>query len=313
MNVRNGLVLIFALSSVGVAHDAFAEAENFKCGEGKPDAKSGKCICPPGQVEKTEAKVSKCIVLPKPSPPSASTTKPPPLPTATATATAPTPAGLKCLPGMIAIPGGKFPFSGSSDVTVAPFCLDKTEVTVAAYDACVLAGKCTEPLKYRADTPSQKDCNWKHPDRNNHPINCVDYGQAIVFCKQAGKRQPMGQEWEWATRGLGKANDFPWGDDAPGSRTCWNGEGNSLGKGKRTSTCSVGAFAQDVTPQGVLDLAGNVSEFVNGPYSNSHRGGNWNSESSEDMGSHVKKAESASGKNPWLGFRCALGAPTIPF
>jgi formylglycine-generating enzyme required for sulfatase activity len=79
---------------------------------------------------------------------------------------------------MVEIPAGAFNM-GAADVTNAPvhavrvaaFKIDKTPVTVAAYAVCVNAGKCTAP-----DTT--KFCNWKVSGREDHPVNCVDLGQA---------------------------------------------------------------------------------------------------------------------------------------
>ncbi len=47
----------------------------------------------------------------------------------------------------------------------------KSEITVAQYRACVEAGKCTAP-KSKSDN---KYCNWGYADRDNHPVNCVDW------------------------------------------------------------------------------------------------------------------------------------------
>jgi len=66
-----------------------------------------------------------------------------------------------CPSGMVMIPSGTFQM-GSDDgnddekpphqVVVAGFCIDRTEVTVAAYAACVREGKCV-PAPTTADWP----------------------------------------------------------------------------------------------------------------------------------------------------------------
>ncbi len=90
--------------------------------------------------------------------------------------------------GMVSISGGSF-LMGANDlpdwasaapahrVTVGAFEIDLTEVTVAAYRACVGAGRCTDE-----GLTSESSCNWDKPDRGNHPINCVDWNPATAYC-----------------------------------------------------------------------------------------------------------------------------------
>ena len=102
---------------------------------------------------------------------------------------------------MILIQGGKM-FMGARDLTadakpphevvVSTFCLDRTEVTTAAYLACVSTGECERPLE-KVSWPKIKDeqvkryspfCNAAHKDRVDHPINCVAWGMADTFCRK---------------------------------------------------------------------------------------------------------------------------------
>ena len=120
-------------------------------------------------------------------------------------------------------------------VTLDTFYIDRTEVTLAAYRACVEAGACTdhhlegyepanEPMPdvngkprlafSRELTPSPR-CNWGKPGREEHPINCVSWYYARDYCTWAGKRLPTEAEWEKAARGV-DGRIYPWGDN-PGS------------------------------------------------------------------------------------------------
>jgi eukaryotic-like serine/threonine-protein kinase len=210
-------------------------------------------------------------------------------------------APLVCAEGMVAIPGGKM-FMGARDlaadakppheVTVSGFCLDRTEVTTRAYLVCADKGECERPLE-KVSWPGIKPdmvklysgfCNAGHKDRGEHPINCVAWTMADIFCKKHGARLPTEAEWEFAARGAGQRK-YPWGDEAPGPRYL-NACGKECAKwfkakGEKTETmydgddgyagtAPVGSFPEGASASGVLDLAGNVWEWTNdwyGPYS----------------------------------------------
>jgi hypothetical protein len=154
--------------------------------------------------------------------------------------------------GMVAIAGG-----GS----VRPFKLDVTEVTVAAYAACVSSGKCTEP-----NTGGK--CNWRQSGKEQHPINCVDWMQADAYCKAQGKRLPDQEEWQFAASNGGRTQ-FPWGDSSPdATRAKWNSS---------DGTAPVGSFPAGATQSGLQDLSGNVWEWMANDYDGGKevRGGSW--------------------------------------
>jgi formylglycine-generating enzyme required for sulfatase activity len=94
------------------------------------------------------------------------------------------------------------------------------------------------------------------------PVTQVTWDGAARYCADQGKRLPTEAEWEYAARG-GRGTRFPWGDDEP---RC---DGVVFGR-KRGRPCDhlpagvaeVGTALQDRSPQGVMDLAGNVGEWV---------------------------------------------------
>jgi len=214
---------------------------------------------------------------------------PPSSPTASGVVAAPG----TCPAGMALVPGGKM-YMGARDlaadarppheVMVTGFCLDRTEVTTHAYLGCVDKGECERPpekVSFPGVKPEQVKlystlCNASHPERGEHPINCVAWPMADTYCKKQGARLPTEAEWEFAARGASQRK-YPWGDDAPGARylnACgkecakWF-EGHAVKQGTMyeeddgfTGTAPVGSFPAGASASGVLDLAGNVWEWT---------------------------------------------------
>ena len=143
-------------------------------------------------------------------------------------------------------------------VDVPAFYIDRTEVTVAQFRKCRAAG-CRRGFRpYIKD----KKCNYGHPDRNDHPMNCISVEAAESYCDSVGKRLPTEAEWEKAARGT-DGRTYPWGHTsadcthavirAPGT--------NEPGCGRGT-TWPVGAKPTGASPYGALDMIGNVYEWV---------------------------------------------------
>jgi len=104
------------------------------------------------------------------------------------------------------------------------------------------------------------------------PVVEVSWDAARMYCESKSKRLPTEAEWEFAARGNPSQNRrFPWGNDPP---RC---DGVAYGRGKDAKgsplPCGFGRgpeevlrSAQDVTPEGIHDLGGNVSEWVQDAY-----------------------------------------------
>ncbi|MGV6858676.1 MAG: formylglycine-generating enzyme family protein [bacterium] len=93
-------------------------------------------------------------------------------------------------------------------VNVPAFEIDRKEVTVAEYDGCIKAGKCSKPK----DHQKNKYCNEAAPGREDHPVNCVDWQQAVDYCHYANGRLPYEAEWEKAAR-AGASTRYSWGQE----------------------------------------------------------------------------------------------------
>jgi formylglycine-generating enzyme required for sulfatase activity len=267
---------------------------------------------------------------------------------------APAAAPGRCPQGTLLVPGGAF-HMGSPDgdgapdehprhaVTLSPYCIDRTEVTVAAYAACVAAGACSAPaMTVNWSSYSGNDlklfnqaCNGS--DRPNHPINCVDWVQAAAYCAWRGGRLPTEAEWEYAARG-GDDRIHPWGSDPPSARRLNACGAECVAAASRDgiprkalydaddgwpTTAPVGSYPEGASPFGVLDMAGNVWEWTAdwyGPYpdaaqtdpqgaptgtSRVSRGGGWTSGGEETARATDRDWLDPEIREATLGFRCA--------
>jgi hypothetical protein len=210
---------------------------------------------------------------------------------------------------LISLPGGTFTMGsdeGSDDekpphrVTVRPFAMDETEVTVAAYATCVQAGACSLP-----ETLAR--CNWGKSDRLNHPVNCVDWNQAHAYCAFVHGSLPTEEEWEYAASGP-RGEAHPWGNGSPDERAC------SGIAGPRSSSCPVAAFPGGDAPSGVKDLLGNVYEWTDSDYCSYaepkcahvrvYRGGAWVTDHPSRLRASARNWAIASYQDEAIGFRC---------
>lgn len=180
------------------------------------------------------------------------------------------------------------------------FSIDRTEITISAYQTCVDAGACTAPDEGEA-------CNWGVSGRERHPVNCVDWSQASAFCAWRGARLPTEWEWEKAARGTEGAMN-PWGDDpADCSRAVIDeGTGNACGLGD--TTFEVGSKPAGASPFGAVDMIGNVWEWTSGALEATNaqivRGGAYYIERPQARASFGLRFK-PTGRADFVGFRCA--------
>jgi formylglycine-generating enzyme required for sulfatase activity len=162
----------------------------------------------------------------------------------------------------VTIPAGDF-VQGSTRVDderpvrtvhLGAFKIDRTEVTRGMYARCVAARRCG---KTAVDLQTEPQL----------PMINVTWHEARAFCTYAGGRLPTEAEWEKAARGS-DGREFPWGNDAACARGNWGnfeGEGPCAGKNPGHPV-AVGSYPDGASPFGVLDLAGNVWEWVEDKY-----------------------------------------------
>lgn len=171
---------------------------------------------------------------------------------------------------MVYILGGSF-MMGTNDgesnhqpehqVYVAGFYLDRWPVTNTEYKKFIDDTDYPVP-NYDVSWCNTKPYNWNPEQRTyptgkaNHPVVLVSWEDAMAYAAWAGKRLPTEAEWERAARGPG-GRRYPWGA-AFVSGLCNSKEA------ELSQTSPVGQFSPNGdTPEGLVDMIGNVWEWTN--------------------------------------------------
>jgi formylglycine-generating enzyme required for sulfatase activity len=222
---------------------------------------------------------------------------------------------------MLLIPKGEFTMGDDSlpiaapahKVALAAFYLDRVEVTNSRYHTfCQRAARALPPK------PS-----WDsgYLSKGDYPVINVTWDDARTFCEFSGERLPSEAEWEKAARGIEPF--IHWAN--------WTLPGLANLRGTATlHPSAVGSFPADVSPYGVLDMAGNVQEWVNDsyqPYSKTPSGNSFPPEDGRKLvrgGSYAAIPDrlspawrgwvaegSGPAQSPLVGFRCAADPARI--
>ena len=129
-------------------------------------------------------------------------------------------------------------------VTLDAFWIDQVEITNERYTRCVEANVCEAIVSPRENMTEQP----------NFPVQGVAWPEAVKYCEWVGRRLPTEAEWEKAARGT-DARLYPWGDRY--TDTLRVNIDFRVG-----DVNEVGSNPDDKSPYNVLDMAGNLSEWV---------------------------------------------------
>jgi formylglycine-generating enzyme required for sulfatase activity len=231
------------------------------------------------------------------------------------------------------------------------FWIDQTEVTVSMFRAFVeatgyetIAEEEGWGAPYTAgpkeeEWPHVPGTDWQHPHgpgsvaEDDHPVVQVAWEDAAAYCAWAGGQLPSEAQWEKAARGT-DGRLWPWGNNYEGCRGSFCGASCPCERQKQGAyddgyslTAPAGSFPDGASPYGVLDMAGNVWEWVAdwydegyyadspienpaGPPSGSkrtQRGGAWIDNESW-VRTTVRHATEPGVRCDDLGFRCVVPA-----
>jgi serine/threonine protein kinase len=162
--------------------------------------------------------------------------------------------------GMVFIPGGPFtmgrgnasednPSGPPHQVTVAPFFIDKHEVTRDAYQKFIKATGHRAPSVWDNGTYPKGTGRW--------PVTGVSWEDAQKYAKWAGKRLPTEAEWEFAARGSDK-RIYPWGNQFSSDRANVARETAQFTRAEN--------YPKGASQFGVFDLAGNAWEWTDSDF-----------------------------------------------
>ncbi len=228
--------------------------------------------------------------------------------------------------GMALIPAGYFQMGSSTGqanerpehpVLLDAFYIDLYEVTNVQYRACVEAGACTPSARRNSFTRTgYRD----DPAFDAYPVIGVTWDQGIDYCSWAGKRLPTEAEWEYAASGRENLA-WPWGNTFDAN----------LSAASAPDVQPVGSYPGGASPFGVLDMAGNVTEWVidvynedfyaNSPASNPlntgggdtriFRGGSFASRQSDSYTTSRRFVNDRGYNDVDIGIRCAKDATEV--
>jgi formylglycine-generating enzyme required for sulfatase activity len=159
---------------------------------------------------------------------------------------------------LVYIPPGEFIMGHDGEdnpehpVYLNGFWIYRTEVTNRMYLNCMARGRCSPP----AVDPAIPDL--EDPALADHPVVGIQWHQAVEYCESVDGALPTEAQWEKTARGT-DARLYPWGNDDPACELL------NFDQCVEEIT-SVIDYPLGTSPYDVLDMAGNVFEWVSDWY-----------------------------------------------
>ncbi|MEW6239993.1 MAG: formylglycine-generating enzyme family protein [Chloroflexota bacterium] len=228
---------------------------------------------------------------------------------------------------MLYVPAGEFSmgredsFDNNNPVHMVyldSYWMDQTEVTNAMYARCVRAGQCVPPSASKSRT---LESYYGNPEYDDYPVIYVSWNDASAYCEWRGEGTRLPTEAEWEKAASWDADKqvkrvYPWGN----SFNCSFANHSGSSRACRGDTARVGNYPTGASFYGLLDMGGNVWEWVfdwydaypgntvnDADYGAKYhvlRGGSW-----EDRESGIRSTYrfwyDPAGTSSTIGFRCA--------
>jgi formylglycine-generating enzyme required for sulfatase activity len=146
-------------------------------------------------------------------------------------------------------------------VRLAEYCIGRYPVTVAEYSEFIRNDGYQKQEYWTSGGFGEfrEPENWEEQVRYpTRPVVDVSWYEAAAYAVWAGGRLPTEAEWERAARGS-DGRKFLWGDDEPDPlRMNYADDERTPHVGHPTP---VGVYAKGLSPEGLVDMSGNVGEW----------------------------------------------------
>jgi formylglycine-generating enzyme required for sulfatase activity len=146
-------------------------------------------------------------------------------------------------------------------VRLSAFWIDRTEVTNADYQKCVVAQVCRAPSTVPGSTTTASKTHpdyYHEPAFAHYPVLVYTPEEAVAYCTCMKRRLPTEAEFELAAGGT-DGRTYPWGDTLDCAHASY--------LGCTTDTTDVETPLAGASPYGALNMAGNVWEWLADRYS----------------------------------------------
>jgi formylglycine-generating enzyme required for sulfatase activity len=177
-------------------------------------------------------------------------------------------------PKWVSIPDGEFWMgSGEGDEQAYEYERPLHKLYLPEYQMAVTPVTNAQFAIYIKDANAKAPVYWQGDQPpggiEDHPVVNVTWHEALAYCRwlseKIGKEVilPSEAEWEKAARGPGSTRIYPWGSAAP---DCQTANIKVKFKSCRGDVQPVGSYPKDTSLYGIVDLAGNVREWVSDWY-----------------------------------------------
>lgn len=173
-----------------------------------------------------------------------------------------TPTSLPTVPSIVTIPAGIAILGRTAEQVDADYamCLDIAAKTSQSTGICEPKSEVFGDNLYRTKSMGSFKLDiYEAHDANGMPL-VTSYEDAVNICKAHTGSLPTADEWEYAARGT-TGRLWPNGNN---TLTAEDARLDFAGGHSQQSPVKVGSYPKGATPEGLLDMTGNVWEWVQG-------------------------------------------------